>query len=102
MAPEQHIYDADQARLVLENQQFIQAFADIEQEITEAWKASPHRDQEGRNELFRLLQSAKKFKSLLTTRLETGKLAQLQLQQEQALLTQDRAVNTSGWSSPYL
>lgn len=101
MTPEQQIYDADQARLVLENEQFAQAFADIQQEIYHAWQTSPVRDEEGRQELFRLLKSAQKFEAMLKARLETGKLAKLQLQQEQALLARDRRIDMAGWSSPY-
>ena len=101
MTPEQQIYDADRAREVLDNEQFSQAFTDIEQEIFRAWQNSPPRDELARQELFRLNQALKKVQALLQSRLETGKLAKLQLEQEQALLTRDRAINTAGWSSPY-
>lgn len=79
------VYDADQARLVLENDQFKQAFEAIEQEITEAWKTSPVRDEDGRRELFRLLMSAQKFKTVLQARLETGKLASLELERKRTM-----------------
>lgn len=101
MELEQQIFNGDQARQVLENEQFVQAFADIEQEIFQAWQNSPVRDEEGRQELFRLTKAAQKFKAMLQTRLETGKLAKIQLEQEQALLTRDRQVDVTGWSSPY-
>lgn len=102
MTPEKQIYDADQARLVLENEQFAAAMADIETEIWTAWKSSPVRDEEGRRELFRLLKSAEKFASMLKTRLETGKLAQLNLKQQAEMLAAERSIDTRGWSSPYL
>lgn len=101
--PEELIFDGDQARQVLENEQFAQAFNDIEQEITEAWKNSPVRDEQGRQELFRLLLAAKKFRSMLETRLNTGKLTQLELEQQRTMLEIDRAkgLSIAGWGSPY-
>lgn len=101
MTPEKQIYDADQARLVLENEQFGLAFKDIEQEIFQAWQTSPVRDEEGRQELFRLTKALQKVRAMLQSRLETGKLAKLQLEQEQAMLARERAIDTTGWSSPY-
>jgi hypothetical protein len=103
MTPEQQMYDGDQARQVLENEQFVQAFADIETEITQAWQNSPVRDEEGRQELYRLLMASKKFKSMLLARLEAGKLAKHQLENErvQAQMAKDRATLIAGWSSPY-
>lgn len=104
MTPEQQIYDAEQARLVLDNPQFVQAINDIEMEIFQAWQNSPIRDEQGRQEIFRLLKASQKIKAMLQSRLQTGTLAKLQMEQERALLTQDRAqeVNITGWSSPYL
>lgn len=103
MTPEKQIYDADQARLVLENEQFQQAFTDIEQEIWQAWKNSPARDEEGRRELFRLLKTSEKFKVMLQSRLATGQLAGLELEQQRQQETQSRAqgIDTTGWSSLY-
>jgi hypothetical protein len=101
MTPEKQIFDADQARLVLENEQFKAAFEEFEQEIFTAWTNSPKRDEEGRQELFRLLSSAKKFRSILETRLQTGQMAKMQLEQERAMLTQDRSIDTRGWASIY-
>lgn len=99
MTLEKQVYDGDRAREVLENEQFEQAFADIEQELIEAWKTSPARDEAGRQELFRLLKSLEKVKSALHTRLETGKLAKLQLQNEQTMLHAAKLKVVQGWSS---
>lgn len=85
---DQRIYDADQAKLVLENSAFHQALADIEAEITEQWKQSPARDPEGREKLWTMLKLAGKLRANLLTRMETGKLARLELDHEQKTLAQ--------------
>lgn len=81
---EQRRYDGDQARLVLENEAFTAALADIRQEITDQWKNSPARDHEGREKLWQLLKLADKLESNLRTMLETGKLAALELKEQQS------------------
>jgi hypothetical protein len=73
------IYDADQANLVLENEQFKRAFAMIQQEIIDQWKQSPVRDQEGRERLWNLLQISQKFKLTLESTISTGTLAKREL-----------------------
>ncbi|MFZ6653799.1 hypothetical protein [Undibacterium sp. TJN19] len=83
---EQRIYDANRAKEVLENEAYIQAFADIENEIIEKWKTTPARDAEGREKLWMYLAMLKKFKSQLDSTLQTGKLAQLEVEHKQNLL----------------
>ena len=80
--PDQRVYDSDQAKLVLENEAFNQALNDIEAEITESWKNAPARDQEGREKLWQILKLAGKLRANLQTRLETGKLARIQIEEE--------------------
>lgn len=88
---EQRLYDGNRAREVLENEVFQQVFDDIEQEVIESWKNSPVRDQEGREKIWQYLTLLKKVKSHLTTTLETGKLAQLDLQYKQSLFDKMKA-----------
>ena len=83
---EQRIYDANRAKEVLENEAYIQAFADIENEIIEKWKTTPARDAEGREKLWMYLAMLKKFKSQLDSTLQTGKLAQMEVEHKQNLL----------------
>jgi hypothetical protein len=83
---EQRIYDANRAKEVLENEAYIQAFSDIENEIIEKWKTTPARDAEGREKLWMYLAMLKKFKSQLDSTLQTGKLAQLEVEHKQNLL----------------
>jgi regulator of replication initiation timing len=86
--PDQRVYDGDQARLVLENEAFHQALADIETEITESWKNAPARDHEGREQLWQLLKLAGKLRTNLQSRMETGKLARLELDHQRKSMLQ--------------
>lgn len=96
MELEKRIYNGDQARLVLENDAFATAMADLRQEITDQWKNAPARDQEGREKLWQLLKLTDKLESHLRTSLETGTMAKLELQHKQSLL--DRAKSAIGLS----
>lgn len=77
---EQRIYNGDQARLVLENEAFAAAFADMKTEITAQWETSPARDTEGREELFKLLKLANKLELILRSSMDDGKLAKHELE----------------------
>ena len=94
MTLEQRLYDGDRAREVLENEAFMAAFEAIEKEVIEQWMQSPARDQEGRERLWTYLGLLKKLKAQLTQTLETGKLAQLELQHRQTVAERAR-----GWLS---
>ena len=87
---ERRIYNGDQARQVLENEAFQQAFADIEQDLIESWKNLPAKvDKESVNTRERLhlaVQMLGKVKQTLQSTLETGKLAVLDLEYERSLL----------------
>lgn len=87
---EQRIYDGDQARAVLENEAFAQAFTDLKTEITDQWQNSPARDQSGREALWNLLKLADKLESTLRTSLETGHLAKLELQHQRTQAERSR------------
>lgn len=91
---EQRLYSGDRAREVLENEAYIAAFEAIEKEVIEQWTNSPARDVEGREKLWSYLHLLKKVQTHLQSTLETGKLAQLELQHQQTLA--DRA---RGWLS---
>ena len=82
---EQRLYMGNRAKELLENEAFIAAFEDIEKEIIESWKATPARDAEGREKLWTYLTLLKKVRTQLQTTLETGKLAQLDLQHQQSI-----------------
>jgi hypothetical protein len=85
-AIEKRIYDGHRAKEVLENEAFQQVFKDIEQEFVEQWKESPARDNEGREKIWIYLSILRKVETHLKTALDTGKLAELELQHKQSLL----------------
>lgn len=86
MQIEQRIYNGDRAREVLENEAFQQAMNELKTEVLEKWKSSPARDESGREKLWQLLKLTEKLESILTTSLETGKLARLDLAHQESLL----------------
>lgn len=89
MSLEERLYAGNRAKEVLENEAFIEAFEAIEKEVIEQWTNSPARDQEGREKLWSYLHLLRKVRTQLTSTLESGKLAQVELQHQQTL--RDRA-----------
>lgn len=86
MTPEQAIYRANRAKEVLENETYIEAFALIEQELTEQWKSSPARDAEGREKLWLMQRLLAKLKVTLESTMDSGKLAVAELTHKQTLI----------------
>ena len=82
---EARIYDANRAKEVLENPAFIAVFDDTEKEVIEQWTTSPARDMEGREKLYTYLMLLRKVKAHLCTSLDTGKLAQMDLDHKKSL-----------------
>lgn len=72
---------SDAAR-VLESPAFQAAMALLKAEIVSEWSKCPVRDAEGQKLLLQLHKLANKFEGLLTGMVETGKLAQLNLDAE--------------------
>ena len=94
MTLEERLYLGDRAREVIENEAFIAAFEATEKEVVDQWMQSPARDQEGREKLWQYLSMLRKVKANLQTTLETGKLAQLELQHKRTMADKAR-----GWLS---
>lgn len=69
---------SDAAR-VLESTAFKTAMQALKDEIVAEWSRAPVRDVEGQRLLLQLHKLANKFEGLLTGMVETGKLAQLNL-----------------------
>lgn len=86
---EKRLYNADRAREVLENEAFQWAFDETKQEITESWKnaGSP----EDRERLWISQKLLSRLESALRTRLETGKLARLELEHKKSLVDRAKA-----------
>lgn len=66
---------------LLENELLQEALDAIEKEVMEQWIACPARDHEGKEALWQLIKTARKFRSILEGYIETGKLAADQLRQ---------------------
>lgn len=95
MTTEKRIYDGNRAKEVLENEAFLAAFTDIENEVIEQWKNSPARDAEGREKLWQYRMLLQKVRTHLTTTMESGKLAQIELTRRQGVVERLRAGMTS-------
>ena len=78
-------WEGARAKEVLDNETFQWAFESIEQELTDKWKSSPARDEAGREKLFLMLQMLLKVKEVLTSRVETGKLSELELEHKKTI-----------------
>ena len=72
----------DNARLVIENEAYQEAMRLLQKQIVDEWGKCPVRDVEGQKLLLQLHKLSKKFEGLLTGMVETGKLAQLELDAE--------------------
>lgn len=75
MSPEQERDRGVEAQLLLDNDLLKSALDAIEGEVLRQWEECPARDKEGRETIWLLYKTTKKFKRLLTGYVETGKLA---------------------------
>ena len=64
---------------LLENELLNEALDAIEREVIAQWEQCPARDAEGKEALWQLYKTSKKFRNLLVGYVETGKLASEQL-----------------------
>src|SRR3546814_10799433 len=71
---ESEIHRGEQAARLLNEPLMIEAFATIEQELTEQWQNSPARDAEGREKLWLSLKLLHRVRGHLTNVLETGQI----------------------------
>lgn len=83
---DKRIYDGNRAKEVLQNEAFIAVFADMKQELVDQLVNSPYRDKEGREGLYNLIKLSDKLKSILVTSLETGKLANIEIEHKNKTL----------------
>lgn len=82
MNEDQAVSRASRAREVLQNEEYIAAYESIEQELTNAWKTSPQRDEAGRERLFLALTMHRKMRMALEATLDAGKVALVNLQHQ--------------------
>ena len=63
------------AQQLLDNDLLGEALGAIESEVVAQWEQCPARDKEGKEALWQLYKTAKKFRALLNGYVQTGKLA---------------------------
>jgi hypothetical protein len=102
MTLEQRLYNADRAREVLENEQFVQAFADIEKDLIESWRNIPasqeQRHMDMRERLHLSLTLLGKVKGTLEATLTDGKVAKLELEHKRTLAERARDAKSAFFS----
>jgi len=67
------------AMSLLENELLREALDAIDAEVMEQWIDCPARDKEGKEALWQLIKTSRKFRSILTGYIESGKLATEQI-----------------------
>ncbi len=72
-------YRAAKAQELLDNDLLNEALEAIEREILDQWVECPARDKEGKEALWQLIKTARKFRGVLQGYVQTGKLAADQL-----------------------
>lgn len=63
------------AAMLLDNELLQEALTAIDKEVMEQWINCPARDKDGKEALWQLIKTSRKFKDILTGYIETGKLA---------------------------
>ncbi len=66
---------------LLENELLKEALDAIDREVMEQWVACPARDKEGKEALWQLIKTSRKFREILLGYIDTGKLAAHKLKQ---------------------
>ena len=89
---EQRLYLGDRAKEVIENEVFIDAFTQIQNEVIEQWTHSPARDAEGRERLWTYLQMLKRLQAQLQQTMESGQLARLDLEHKRGLVNKAKSL----------
>lgn len=82
MSERDFMSEIDRGRTALsltENELLSEALEAIDKEVMEQWIACPARDKEGKEALWQLIKTSRKFRSILTGYIDTGKLATEQL-----------------------
>lgn len=78
---EKEISRGKEAHRIIDDDLFQEAFVDLKKIYMEEWENSPARDQEARESLWMAIKMLGAVKDHLTTIMETGKLADRQLEE---------------------
>lgn len=82
MTPEKEAMRGEEAKRLLENELYREAFDMLNQSIISKWLAAPIRDREGMHELKLMAKVLQDVESYLAQIVNTGKMAEMQLEQE--------------------
>lgn len=63
------------AQMLVDDELLAEALTAIETEVVAQWEACPARDSEGKEALWQLMKTSKKFRAILMGYVQTGKLA---------------------------
>ena len=88
MSAAEDIQRAEHAKALLSDKVLKEALDSIEKEIMERWEACPARDREGREELWIYFKTAKKFRGILQGAIESGKIAEFELERRRSVKDQ--------------
>lgn len=91
MTPEEALRRANRAGQLFNDPLLQETLDFMEKEVMEAWIACPVRDAEGREELYRLIKTTRKFRDLLRGTMESGKMAAEEIRRKESVL--ERAKN---------
>ena len=83
MTDQEHAHRGQMAEMLLSNDLLKEALAAIDSEVVSQWEQCPARDKDGKEALWQLLKTSKKFQRLLTGYVETGKLARENLRRHE-------------------
>lgn len=72
----------EQARQVIENELYKEAFGSVREGIIQAWEAAPQRDIEGQHELKLMLKLLTDVQKNIERVMTTGKMAKIQVERE--------------------
>lgn len=75
----------EQARQLLQNELYVDAIEQVKQGIIDKWQQAPLRDREGHHELKLMLKLLGDLTGYIQTTMETGKMAQIQLETERRM-----------------
>jgi hypothetical protein len=84
MTPEEELKRSREAGAILAQPIVTDTLDFMEREVMEAWITCPVRDVEGREALWRMAATVRKFRELLRGTMESGKLAQEKIRQKTA------------------
>ena len=80
MTPKEEIQRSEAAKRIYNDPLFKEAMKLVREEILRKWEETPARDTDGREWLWLFHQAANKFDNTFKTWLETGKMAEMQLE----------------------